>query len=76
MNPTFICIDLFFRIFPSFFYLCRLKIEKILKYLIEFSLTISIRKNDTITSLLNENLIIPSSTNQFGIVRKTTTNNL
>jgi hypothetical protein len=63
-------------IYPICFVYAIIKWKNFLTYLRKLSLTIDITGNTIAGALLNDNFIIASSTNKFGIVQETISDNL
>ena len=65
-----------FGVYPICFIYAAIKWNGFTSYLRKLSLSIDIGGNMVGAALLNDNFIMPSSTNHFGIVRETISDNL
>lgn len=65
-----------FGVYPICFIYAAIKWKGFLGYLRNLSLSIDIGGNMIGGALLNDNFIIPSSTNHFGVIRETISDNL
>lgn len=76
MDPFLFALICSLGIYPICFVYSITKWKDFLSYLRKLSLSIDITGNIVGGALLNDNFIIASSTNQFGVIRETISDNL